>query len=214
MDSTVVTTPMIIQMLLAAIIFLAVLVEIKTGGMGAGILLGTVAAGVFFGSGYVRGLVDVYNIALFMGGVLCIVAELLMPTVGLLAGAGVALMLYSIVQAMGGDINAMVAMFISMVIAILLFLLIVNKLPSSKLWKKVVLRDEATSARGFVSAEPRTSLVGRTGSVLTELRPSGSVLIDGKPVDVVSEGAYVTKGTQVVVIEAQGSRVVVRKQDN
>lgn len=83
----------LLQVLLITIIFLSVLVEIKTGGMGAGILLGIVAAGVFFGSQYVKGLVSVFHIAVFLGGVLCIVVEMLMPTVGLLAGAGVAAML-------------------------------------------------------------------------------------------------------------------------
>ena len=71
----------LLQVLLITIIFLSVLVEIKTGGMGAGILLGIVAAGVFFGSQYVKGLVSVFHIAVFLGGVLCIVVEMLMPTV-------------------------------------------------------------------------------------------------------------------------------------
>ena len=85
----------VLQTLLLAIMFLAVFVEIKTGGMGAGILLGLVAAGVFWGSQYVKGLVDLYQIAIFLAGILCIIVEMLLPTVGLLAGVGVAAMLYS-----------------------------------------------------------------------------------------------------------------------
>lgn len=61
----VVTIP-VLQVLLLAIMFLAVLVEIKTGGMGAGVLLGLVASAVFWGSQYVRGLVDLYQIAMFL----------------------------------------------------------------------------------------------------------------------------------------------------
>ena len=114
-----------LQVLLITIIFLSVLVEIKTGGMGAGILLGIVAAGVFFGSQYVKGLVSVFHIAVFLGGVLCIVVEMLMPTVGLLAGAGVAAMLYSMVLAMGGNISAVYAMLAAFVLAALIFALIV-----------------------------------------------------------------------------------------
>ena len=91
----------VLQMLLLAIMFLAVMVEIKTGGMGAGILLGLVAAGVFWGSQYVKGLVSLYQIAIFMGGIMCIIVEMLLPTVGLLAGLGVAAMLYSVVLALG-----------------------------------------------------------------------------------------------------------------
>ena len=58
----------VLQVLLLAIVFLGLLVEIKTGGLGAGALLGLVAAGVFFGSQYVKGLVSFYQIAVFLGG--------------------------------------------------------------------------------------------------------------------------------------------------
>lgn len=201
----------LLQMLMLAIMFLAIFVEIKTGGMGAGVLLGIVAAGVFWGSQYVKGLVSLYQVAIFLGGILCIIVEMLMPTVGLLAGIGIAAMLYSVVLAMGGDINAVYALGISFLAAIAVFALIVKKLPSSRLWNKVVLKDQSTSQCGYVSAKPQSELVGKKGKVLTELRPAGSVLIDGAPVDVVSEGAFIAKGRQVQVVEVHGSRVVVRE---
>ena len=206
----IVTLP-VIKMLLVAIMLLGLLVEIKTGGMGAGVLLGIVAAGVFWGSQYVQGAVSLYMIAVFFGGILCIIVEMLLPTVGLLAGVGVAAMLYSVVLALGGDVDAILAMLGSVFIAAIIFALIVKKLPSSKLWNKFVLHDQSTSWRGFVSAQPRTELVGRTGVVTTELRPSGTAEIDGHPVDVVSEGAFLPKGTNVRVVTVEGARVVVRK---
>jgi membrane-bound serine protease (ClpP class) len=131
--------------------------------------------------------------------------------VGLLAGLGVAAMLYSVVLALGGDIQAMYAMLISFAAAIVMFALIVKRLPSSKLWNKVVLKDESRSERGYISAAPRESLLGASGEVLTELRPAGSVRLNGKPVDVVSEGAFIPKGAQVQVVAVEGNRVVVRQ---
>lgn len=62
-----------------------------------------------------------------------------------------------------------------------------------------------------MSAKTQSELVGKKGKVLTELRPAGTVLIDGAPVDVVSEGAFIAKGRQVQVVEVHGSRVVVRE---
>ena len=200
-----------LQILLMTIIFLCLFVEIKTGGMGAGILLGLVASGVFFGSQYVKGLADLYQIGIFLGGIACILVEILLPTVGLLAGLGVAALLYSVVLAMGGDLNAVYAMAISFVLAVALFALIASRLPSSRLWSKLVLRDQSTSERGYVSAESRPDLVGKTGQVLTELRPAGSILLEGCPLDVVSEGAFIEKGEAVEIVSVNGSRVVVRK---
>ena len=84
----------ILQSLLLSVIFLAILVEIKTGGTGIGALLGIIAAGVFFGSSYVKGLVSLYQIAIFIVGIIFIIIEILTPTIGLLAGLGVVAILY------------------------------------------------------------------------------------------------------------------------
>ena len=139
-----VTLP-VVQTLLLAIMFLALFVEIKTGGMGGGIMLGIVAAGVFWGSRYVEGLVDLYQIAIFLVGILCIIVEMLLPTVGLLAGVGVAALLYSLLLALGGDVDAMTALGAALILAVVIFVLIVKKLPSSRLWHKVARRASAAS---------------------------------------------------------------------
>ena len=202
----------ILQVLLLAILFLGLLVEFKTGGLGVGAMLGITAAGVFFGSRYVQGLVSMVQIGIFLAGVLCIVIEMLAPTVGLLAGLGVAAMLYSVVLALGGTMNAIGALVAAMAIAVLVFILIVKRLPSSKLWRRLVLHDSTTTESGYVSAESRVDLVGCTGRAETELRPSGRALVAGQPVDVVSEGAFIGKGAAIVVVSVNGSRVVVREE--
>ena len=201
----------VLQVLLLAVMFLSIMVEIKTGGLGVGVLLGIVAAAVFWGSQYTRGLVELYHIAVFLAGVLMIIVEILLPTVGLLAGLGVAAMLYSIVLALGGDIGALAALGIALVISVVLFMLIVSRLPSSKLWNKIVLQKSSRTEEGYVSAVGSVDLIGKMGKVLTELRPSGTARIDGRPVDVISEGAYIQKGKQIVVLSVNGSRVVVRE---
>ena len=201
---------MVLQVLLLSILFLGLLVEFKTGGLGAGAMLGLVAAGVFFGSRYVQGLVSLVQIGIFLGGVLCIVIEMLAPTVGLLAGLGVAAMLYSVVFALGGTMDAVWALIAAMAVAVVAFAIIVKRLPSSRLWRKLVLHDSTTTESGYVSAETKSELVGCAGLAETELRPSGRALIAGQPVDVVSEGAFIGKGTPIVVVSANGSRVVVR----
>ena len=201
----------VLQVLLLAVMFLSIMVEIKTGGLGVGVLLGIVAAAVFWGGQYTRGLVELYHIAVFLAGVLMIIVEILLPTVGLLAGLGVAAMLYSIVLALGGDIGALTALGIALIISVVLFLLIVSRLPSNKLWNKVVLQNRSRTEEGFVSAVGKPELVGKSGEVLTELRPSGTARIDGRPVDVISEGAYIQKGKHIVVLSVNGSRVVVRE---
>lgn len=200
-----------VEVLLLAVVFFGVLVEIKTGGLGVGALLGIVAAGVFFGSQYMKGLVAMYQIAMFLGGVLCIIIEILTPTVGLLAGLGVAAMLYSVVLTLGGDVDAIYALLASLAIAALVFAVFVKRMPSSRLWKKLVLSDASTKERGYVSAPPKQELVGRTGIAETDLRPSGRGSFDGEMQDIVSGGEYIAKGTPVVVTCVEGRKILVKK---
>ena len=65
--------------------------------------------------------------------------------------------------------------------------------------------------QGYVTSEDKSSLIGKDGVVLTELRPAGTALIEDKPVDVVSEGTFIKKEAHIRVIAVNGSRVVVRK---
>lgn len=201
----------IVQILLVAVIFLSLLVEIKTGGMGIGALFGLVAAGVFFGSQFVQGLVSFYEIAVFMGGILFIVIELLTPGIGVFAGIGIVAILYSFIMALGGDAAAVYLLALSMAISLAAFTVVLKKLPSSRIWSKLVLRDASTTEKGYVSAANYTSLIGKEGVVLTELRPAGTALLDQKQADVVSEGRYIEKGAKIRVISVTGSRIVVQE---
>ena len=44
------------------------------------------------------------------------------------------------------------------------------------------------------------------------LRPSGTALIDGERLDVVSEGDFVEPGQKVRVVKVEGLRIVVRPE--
>jgi membrane-bound serine protease (ClpP class) len=57
----------------------------------------------------------------------------------------------------------------------------------------------------------RPELVNRRGVTITQLRPSGTAFINGKRVDVVTEGALIEQGASIKVVAAEGLRVVVRE---
>ena len=56
----------------------------------------------------------------------------------------------------------------------------------------------------------KPELLHQTGVAFTQLRPSGTALINGKRVDVVTEGALIEKDTPIKVVALEGLRVVVR----
>ena len=56
----------------------------------------------------------------------------------------------------------------------------------------------------------RPELLNQTGTAYTNLRPSGTALINGRRIDVVTEGPMIERGTPVHVVAVEGMRVVVR----
>jgi membrane-bound serine protease (ClpP class) len=58
--------------------------------------------------------------------------------------------------------------------------------------------------------EQDAGLINQPGIAFTTLRPAGRAQINGKLVDVVSEGDFIDPGQQIEVIEVSGNRVVVR----
>lgn len=201
----------LIQTLLLVVIFLAILVEVKTGGTGIGALLGLVSALVFWASGYTQGKVDFFEIAVFITGVIFIIIEILTPTVGILAAIGIIAVFYSFILAMGGDFEAIKLLVIALVIAIVIFLIIIRQLPSSKLWRKIILTNTSNTQEGFVSSKNYSRYLNKQGIVLTELRPSGSIKIEDEVLDVVSEGSFINKGERIIVIKIEGGRIIVRR---
>jgi membrane-bound serine protease (ClpP class) len=63
---------------------------------------------------------------------------------------------------------------------------------------------------GYIAALPRPELEGIDGIALTDLRPAGTADIAGERLDVVSEAGWITAGSPVRVLRAEGYRHVVR----
>jgi membrane-bound serine protease (ClpP class) len=62
---------------------------------------------------------------------------------------------------------------------------------------------------GNIDAE-QVELLHQTGVAYTPLRPSGTAQLNGKRIDVVTEGPFVERGTPIKVVAVEGVRVVVR----
>jgi membrane-bound serine protease (ClpP class) len=61
----------------------------------------------------------------------------------------------------------------------------------------------------YVASANHRELLGRTGIASSYLRPAGVATIDGKRIDVLTEGEFVTAGTAVRVTRVEGARIFV-----
>lgn len=77
----------------------------------------------------------------------------------------------------------------------------------------LALGTRLSEASGYVNLPSNTALVGRVGTVMTALRPAGTILVDGERHDAVSDGDFIDEGQAVRILEVHGNRVVVERGD-
>lgn len=80
-----------------------------------------------------------------------------------------------------------------------------------KFFKPLILSDEQKKEHGYISSSDLDYLLGKKGVTITDLRPTGSVDIDGVKFDVISEGEYISSGTNVEIFKVSGVKLLVKK---
>lgn len=204
-------------------------------------ICGAVCFSLFFWSHYLGGTADWLEVVLFLVGVGCIALEIfLLPGFLVFGFSGGLLIVVSLLLAsqtfiipasradydelLGslGTLSGAIVGFVAIALLIGRFLprmTLLNQMvlvpPGStdrEHWNEPQLAPEYTGARtSNPLLEQDHSLIGRTGVTLTILRPAGKAQIDGKFVDVVSDGPFIEQGTAIEVLEVNGNRVVVRQ---
>lgn len=146
---------------------------------------------------------------------LLIFLELVIPSFGTIALASAACFAVSVFLAFQHSAFAGF-LFVGIILAgvPVAVTLAVKLFKKSPLGKRMILAGPSSEmSGGGAGPEDLTVLVGKTGTAKTVLRPSGIAIIDGKRVDVVTEGRMIEPGQAVTVILAEGNRVVVRAAD-
>ncbi len=151
-----------------------------------------------------------FPVLLQMLGLVVIVMEIFIPSLGLLALIAAGILFYSLylvfstVSFTAGMVFLGVDIFLIPIILVLGF----KALGASPL----SLHKKLSSTEGVFSQAPDlVSWKGKKGEAITDLRPSGTVMIEGKRLDAVTDGEYMDAGTPVVVTLVSGNRIVVDK---
>jgi membrane-bound serine protease (ClpP class) len=149
-------------------------------------------------------------------GVLSLLLEVLVfPGFGVSGLAGVLLVGWGIILLSTDALQSLQALVIGLIVTIALFVWGIRLGYKRKLWHKLSLPDRQAHDKGYSSVRPELQeLLHKRGVTVTPLRPAGMVEIDGKRIDVVSEGGYIAPETTVLVIKVEGPRVVVKPVGN
>lgn len=63
---------------------------------------------------------------------------------------------------------------------------------------------------GYVASHFDKSAIGKTGVVLSDLKPGGYIVIEGKQHQALSQSGYIVKGSQVKVIGGEEESLIVK----
>lgn len=152
----------------------------------------------------------VLPVVLQLLGLGVIVVEIFVPSFGLLAALAAGLLLYSLYLVFTTISVNMGLVFVGVDIFVIPVVLVLGfKALGASSWSlhKTLSRDD-----GVASQSPDLAAwVGKEGMAVTNLRPSGTVMIGDTRLDAVTDGDYVSSGTPVKVTLVSGNRMVVEK---
>lgn len=63
---------------------------------------------------------------------------------------------------------------------------------------------------GFQASEFNESLIGKMGQTVSDLGPSGFVVVEGKRYQAIARSGYIDKGNAITVIGGQGAHLLVK----
>ena len=150
-------------------------------------------------------------LVLFILGFILIVVEMFEPGFGFAGGIGIILLIGGVVLTAKTFVQGLILSIIIVVILGIMLSIVLYSATKGKMSKTLILKDSTNSEEGFNGTEDMHALLGKEGTTLTVLRPSGCVDIEGIHLDVVTGGEYVEKGVPIRVIEVEGNRIVVRE---
>jgi len=69
----------------------------------------------------------------------------------------------------------------------------------------------STDQEGFFAASLDKTLIGERGEVLSDLKPSGHILIKDKRYQALSDQGYISKNTKIIILCGQGGHYIVKE---
>jgi membrane-bound serine protease (ClpP class) len=197
--------------------------ELQSPGFGFAGGIALLGAFLFFAPHYLLGLVESWEIIVFLIGIGLLVVEVFVtPGFGLFGAAGILLTLGALGAALVGNVGfafpgtshltgAVVTLASALALTIAAAFALARFLPESTRFQRLVLGQSLSGDEGYTSAATDEALLGQQGIAVSPLRPAGAADIGGRRIDVVSDGGFIAAGATVEVVRARGARVEVRE---
>jgi len=211
---------------LLMIMFAGVYFELQSPGLGFPILAAIVAAVLYFLPNYIEGLAANWEIALFVVGLILLLAEVfVIPGFGVAGILGITAILTSLILSMvqnqffdftftppGSIGRASNIVLISFVLSTIALFALGGSLLNSAAFKRMSVASTQQSSEGYsIKQVEMDRFIGMEGVAVTDLKISGRVEIENERHDAITQGGFIEKGTNIKVLENRGNYLVVRE---
>ncbi len=211
--------------ILIILIFGGIYFELQSPGIGFPILAAIIAASLYFAPLYLEGLAENWEILVFVFGVLLIALEIfVIPGFGIAGITGVILLFGGLILSMVNNIGfnfepintealstSILVVLVSAVFGIGGSIALAMRLLKTNMFSRIALNAVQKKSEGFVgTSQLEQKLIGKTGTALTVLRPSGKVTIDNENYDATSAVGFIEKDTPVIVEKYEAAQLFVR----
>lgn len=216
----------IFQGVLIMIIVGGIYFELQTPGIGFPLLASIVACLLYFAPLYLEGLASHWELFSFLLGVILLLLEIfVIPGFGVAGISGIFLLVVALVFSGVGEFSfEFIGEFLTTIVQSLLLVIFCTLFALGiSIWLggrlvgsrrlAFALQVEQKVEEGYVGVDMSIQqIVGQEGMTLTNLRPTGKVLVKGEVYDAISLlGDYLLKDTPIVVKKYQSGQVYVTK---
>ncbi len=204
---------------------IGIYIEIKTPGFGLPGITGMIFLALFFWGHNIAGFTGFEEVGLFGLGLILLVIEMfVIPGFGIVGVLGLISIFASLILAMFKFPPKpfpfefwrlsvpMRTIGKATLFAVLTGYLLYRYLPKTSFWGRLMLKDEVAKKDGYTVADTNSALIGRVGTTITPVRPAGTVLIDDRRLDVISEGGFIDADTKVRITDVKGAKVTVKPE--
>lgn len=209
----------IVSSLLMTLGFLGLIFEVQSPGWGVGGTVAVIALTLFFSTSIIADLASMNELLIFLVGIILLAVEaFVIPGFGVTGIAGTIVVLYGLFLMMLPTIptnvdiqSALLGVTIAVIGGIVGTIYLIKNMSKTKFWKRIALNVEETQKEGYSNDIGLSDLVGSSGTAISDLRPAGTAKFSGKRVDVLTDGEYIEKNSEIRVLKVKGNRIFVEK---
>lgn len=184
--------------------------EVLVNMRGLFALLGIGFITVYFGA-YAGTESVILMIIIYFVGLVLIIIDGKIVNDGTLATIGIVTMLTAVGIA-APNISSAIFAIIGVLLGVGCSFFFLKVFKRRDMWTKIALKDQLTKEAGYNSMNMEyEALVEKAGITLNDLRPVGTVRINGKDYSAISDGKWIKKDSEVRVVKVDGTKIQVEE---